>query len=155
MSNQTRTVDGSEEGTRLLGVATLAGVVAGLSRPLVGVFVAGVGTAPVELHHTGVGLSALAFGLHLVFSVGFGAVFIGALAWVAPRRVRRAPAAVVLLGVGFGVALWLVNVAVGWPLLQSAMGLAANEVPHLHSGPLVVHGLYGLVLGAVVATTGR
>lgn len=139
----------------LLGVAAVAGLLAGLTRPLAGVLVADVGAAPVDLHHATAGLSTLALALHLVYSVAFGAVFVGALAWAVPDRLRRGPAAVLLLGLAYGGVLWLVNVAVGWPLLQSALGLGVHHVPHLHTGPLVVHLLYGLVLGGVVTAVVR
>lgn len=144
-----------DEAPRLLGIAVLAGLAAGLTRPLAGAAFAGVGPAPVELHHATAAMSAAAFGLHLVYSVVFGAIFVGAVVWTVPDRLREAAGAVVGLGVAYGLALWLVNVAVGWPLIQNLVGVGTHAVPHLHTGPLVVHVLYGLVLGGVVAVAAR
>lgn len=154
MSRQNATATATDEERSLLALAVVGGLIAGSTRPLAGVALAGVGPLPVELHHAAGAASTLALGLHLVYSVIFGAVFVGAVAWALPDHLRRRPGLVVLLGLGFGVVLWIVNVAVGWPLVQTAVGPGVHEIPHLHTGPLVVHVLYGTVLGGVVEAVG-
>lgn len=91
---------------------------------------------------------------HLAHSALFGALY-GLLVdrnlfdGVANRRTTG-----LLLGGGYGAALWAVNIVVIWPLWLGAVGVSnAPSVPFLAALPLVGHlvygGLMGLLFGAL------
>jgi hypothetical protein len=91
---------------------------------------------------------------HLVHSALFGAVY----GLVVDRElfdgIATRPSTGLLLGGGFGVVLWAVNIVLIWPLWLGAVGLSnAPSVPFLAVLPLVGHlmygGLTGLLVGAI------
>lgn len=87
--------------------------------------------------------------LHLLLSALFGAVYAQVKAAVGPTEVSLP-----MLGILYGIALWVVGPVVGMPVLAGR----AEMVPNLAIGSLWGHILYGAVLQAVgqvaVAVTG-
>jgi hypothetical protein len=88
--------------------------------------------------------------VHLVVSIGFGLLFGAGLVYTSMRRYLGSPLAFVVLGVTYGIFIWLVGAGIVMPYWLSVMGAVSNpEIPLLTRESLLVHMLYGLVLGVV------
>lgn len=90
----------------------------------------------------------LHIGYSAVFATGYGLV-------VYHRRLRSfsesVPAGAVL-GLGYGIALWLGNIVIGWNLVLAPHLLSLSEpIDPLAAGPIVDHVVYGLGLGIAYA----
>jgi hypothetical protein len=145
------TVSAERDGARWL-YAALLGLVAGLPRTFRGelagllesVNLLGEGGAVAALFDPGIAVHPAG---HLVYSALFGLLFALAVDYEELRGLLATPATGAATGLAYGLGLWLVGVAVGWPLAVAAVGLAGPSVPHLHLGTFAGHALYGLVLG--------
>ena len=61
-----------------------------------------------------------------------------------------------IAGLAFGIALWAVNIGLGWPLWINYVGLGAGlAVPHFAPLPLVGHVVYGAILEMGVGLSTR
>ncbi len=90
----------------------------------------------------------LHIGYSAVFATGYGLI-------VYHRRLRRfsesVPAGAVL-GLGYGVALWLGNIVVGWNVVLAPHLLSSSEpIDPLAVGPIADHLVYGIALGVAYA----
>lgn len=93
------------------------------------------------------GLSGLAagWGVHLFHSVVLGIAFAGIASVLSGVD---SPGRSALLGLGYGVALWVVLAALVMPVWLGAVGSPANPpLPNFNPTSLVGHVVYGLVLG--------
>ena len=143
-TTHSRSIAGIETDTIVTGVlaALLAGVVFG------GLMHA---TGQIETVARLYGLEGLALGwlVHLVHSALAGVVFTALVAFVAPLRAYAAkPLTAAGLGVAFGVACWIVLVAIAVPLWLGIVHGSTVALPLLHwpsLGGLVV---FGAILGA-------
>lgn len=129
--------------------AGLAGVFAGLLRP-------GIVTA-MELLGTPLGTIspllptdvALWWIVHLAYGFAFGAAF-AAIVWREPlREYAASPVSGAALGIGYGLALWAVNVAIVWNLLLAPLIYVTTPPSAFQLGPIVGHLGYGVVVGAL------
>ena len=84
---------------------------------------------------------------HLFHSVVFGVVFVGAVSLSALEdHAGRFPTSV-LVGIVFGVAVWVFGSVFAMPLWLSSIGTEAPAVPNVAPASLLAHILYGAVLG--------
>lgn len=126
----------------------LAGAGAGLIRP-VGVVVLAAAGVPVGLFAPTVQPELpLWHVIHLGYSVAFGVAYVGIAYRGTLRPYVGAPATGALVGGAYGVALWVVNVAVFWNLLQR-LAMPTGAVQGSLAGPLVGHVVYGVALGVL------
>ncbi|MFT4958745.1 MAG: hypothetical protein ACI9EZ_002079 [Halobacteriales archaeon] len=91
---------------------------------------------------------------HLGHSALFGALYGLLVDRELFDRVATRPLTGLLLGGGYGVALWAINIVVIWPLWLGAVGVSnAPSFPFLTVLPLFGHlvygGLTGLLFGAI------
>ena len=90
--------------------------------------------------------------IHIGYSAVFGAGY-GIIAY--HRQLRSLSASVptgAVLGLGYGIALWLGNIVIGWNLVLTKYVLAlADPIDPLAAGPIVDHVVYGIALGIVYA----
>jgi len=86
---------------------------------------------------------------HIFHSLVFAMVFAGVASLpVLKRRVSRFPTSV-LVGIAFGVAVWVFGAVVAMPLWLSSIGMDAPTVPNVVPMSLLAHIVYGGVLGIV------
>jgi len=155
MSTTTRFEPQSRDGsaiTRAAGLGVLAGVVFGLLIQFRLERMTAIG-AMYTLGDPQLSVGRVA---HLVHSALFGAVY----GLVVDRElfdaVATRPSTGLLLGGGFGVLLWAVNIVVIWPLWLGAVGVPeAPSLPFLAMLPLVGHLVYGGLTGLLYAGFGR
>jgi hypothetical protein len=135
--------------------AVLIGGIAGLVRPIISA-IATFGVVPAVLETPGVLETLPEFGLwwiiHIMYSAVFGSGF-GLMVY--NRRLRplseSVPTAAVL-GLVYGVALWVGNVVIGWNYVLTKYVLSTVEpIDPLTAGPIIDHLLYGVVLGIIYA----
>jgi len=102
-------------------------------------------------------LDSATFGwvFHMIHAVLFGVVFAMGIQWQPFGKYDFGPVAIALLGVAWGVALWMVAAGVIMPVWLDAMGLSAPELPNWATESGVGHLLYGSVLGVVTAIASR
>lgn len=131
-------------------LAAVAGAVAGLVRPLGVTVLTAAGVDPGVLGLTMQPDLPAWWLLHLGYSFAFGAVY-GAVAYRGRlRSYVDAPATGALVGVGFGLALWVVNVLVVWELVvTTVLPVLTLGTDGGLLGPLAGHLVYGAVLGAL------
>lgn len=156
MSTTTTQTTPTADDNRRLAAVTGAGLVAGVLFGLLAQFgLERMGTIGA-MYTLGDPSLSVGWVAHLVHSALFAAVF-GVVADEAVDAARlRDPPTAVVLGLGYGTALWAVNVVVLWPLWLGAVGLGgAPPFPNVALGPLVGHLLYGGVLGGLVAAIYR
>lgn len=96
------------------------------------------------------GVQSLSIGwiLHLFHSVVFGVGFAALLARPTLRRYAMTKRRTTLLGVGYGLLLWLGAAGILMPIWLNAVGIPA-PVPLLTLPSLVGHVLWGVLLGAL------
>ncbi|MEF8757144.1 MAG: hypothetical protein V5A33_02795 [Halobacteriales archaeon] len=93
---------------------------------------------------------------HLVHSALFGALYGLTVDRKAFDGVADRPTSGLLLGGGYGAALWAVNIVVIWPLWLGAVGVAnAPSLPFLAALPLVGHLVYGGLMGLLFGAFDR
>lgn len=93
---------------------------------------------------------------HLGHSALFGAVYGLLVDRELFDTVATRPTTGLLLGGGYGVALWAVNIVLIWPLWLGAVGISnAPSVPFLALVPLVGHIVYGGLTGLLFGTIQR
>lgn len=89
--------------------------------------------------------------VHLFHSVVFGLLFGGLLQMEALSGVVGNLPRSAVVGVAYGVVIWLVAAALVMPLWLSAVGFAgAPPFPNFAIPSLLWHAVFGLVLGALV-----
>ena len=131
-------------GTRL-GVTVGAGLVAGVV--MGGALQATDGLIPVIGALYGIENLAVGWVTHLFHSVVFALAYVGVLS-AAPRRYTAALPGRTVLGVGFGLGLWVLAAGVVMPGWLRLVGVPA-PLPNLPPGSLVAHALWGLTVTAV------
>jgi signal transduction histidine kinase len=90
---------------------------------------------------------------HEFHSVVFAFMFAAILA-IAPARFRDSVSLSALLGLGWGVVLWVVAAGVIAPLWLSLLGIPAS-IPTLSTTQFATHVTWGLTLGVVAALGNR
>ena len=128
-------------------LGALAGILAGLIRP--------VGLAMLAAGGISVGLFEMTLQpdlplwqvIHLGYSLAFGALYaaVAYRGWLRPYVDQVTTGA--LVGGCYGIALWVVNVAIVWNLLQ--VFVFPTTVGGSIVGPLVGHLVYGVALGTL------
>lgn len=99
-----------------------------------------------------VGLSGIGAGwvVHLGISTVFGLAFAAVASVGSVRGYVDAPGSGAVLGIGYGVVLWVVAAAVVMPVWLSAVGFpGAPDVPNVNVLSLAGHAVYGGVLGVL------
>ncbi|MUW13662.1 histidine kinase [Halorubrum sp. CBA1125] len=132
-----------------LGVPTLLGAIAGgiLGGVAMGVFFqVATGVLPVIGSLYGIQSPLVGWITHLFHSVVFGLLFAAGSATPRARRVASGAVGSGLLGVGWGIALWLVAAGLLMPVWLRLLGIPA-PVPNLTLTGLLAHALWGAVLG--------
>lgn len=90
--------------------------------------------------------------IHIGYSAVFGAGY-GLIAY--HRRLRSLSESIptgAVLGLGYGVVLWLGNVIIGWNLiLTTYVFTLVDPIDPLAAGPIIDHVVYGIALGVVYA----
>lgn len=128
-------------------LGALAGVLAGLIRPLGLALVAAGGISAGLFEMTLQPELPLWQIIHLGYSLVFGALY----AAIAYRGLMRPyvdrPSTGALVGGCYGLALWIVNVAVVWNLLHTFV--FPTTVGGSLVGPIVGHLVYGVALGVL------
>jgi two-component system OmpR family sensor kinase len=122
----------------------VAGVVAGVS--MGGFYAITTDTIPVIGALYGVSDPVIGWVAHLFHSVVFALLFVAGRSYVSARRQVRGAFESVVVGMTWGVALWLVAAGVVMPLWLRAVGVASS-FPELPPVGLVAHLLWGGVLG--------
>jgi len=92
---------------------------------------------------------------HMIHALLFGVVFAMGIQWQPFGKYDFGPVAIALLGVAWGVALWMVAAGVIMPLWLDAMFLPAPDLPNWATESGIGHLLYGSVLGVVTALGSR
>lgn len=90
---------------------------------------------------------------HLIHATLFGAVFAMGLSSRPFAKYEFGPVAVALLGLYWGVALWVLAAGVVMPFWMGTMGLTAPPVPNWQVPSGIGHLVYGATLGTAVAMT--
>ncbi|ESS04960.1 MAG: hypothetical protein A07HR67_00310 [uncultured archaeon A07HR67] len=124
-------------------------VVAGLGAGAVmgGVYLLTSGVLPVIGALYGVESAAIGWVTHLFHSVVFALLFVaGASVSSVHKHVGR-PVGAAIVGLVWGIVLWLVAAGVVMPVWLRAVGIVAS-LPTLPAVGLVAHGLWGVTLGA-------
>lgn len=153
MATDTATTVSTDRGGARWLYAALFGLLAGLPRTFRGELAGLLESAGVPAESGALaalfdpGIAVHPVG-HLVYSALFGVLFALVVDFEELRDLVATPGDGAAAGLAYGVGLWLVGVAVGWPLAVGAVGIAGPSVPHLHLGTFVGHALYGLLLGA-------
>lgn len=124
---------------------TVAGLVAGVGMGLL--LQAFTGAIPIIGALYGVETMAVGWITHLFHSVVFGVAFAAALSRPHLARIAGTPARTVLLGVGYGVLLWLFAAGVAMPIWLNAVGTPA-PIPNLQPMSLLTHVVWGAILAA-------
>ncbi|WP_248518179.1 hypothetical protein [Salinarchaeum laminariae] len=88
---------------------------------------------------------------HLIHAVLFGLVFVAALHWRPFAKYGFGPLAIALLGLAWGVALWMAAAGLIMPVWLDAMALPAADLPNWGTKSGIGHLVYGGSLGIVVA----
>lgn len=89
---------------------------------------------------------------HVVNSAIFGALFGLAVDRDPVRDHALHPPSGLVVGAGYGVLLWTVNIVFLWPTLLGALGgIDAPSAPFLAVGPLVGHLVYGGLTGVFLS----
>lgn len=104
------------------------------------------------------GLSGLAAGwvIHLVHSVVFGLVFAVIVSTTSLRRFAEKWSTGAVLGLAYGVLVWIVAAAIVMPLWLGVVGFPeVPPLPNLNPQSLVGHLVYGLLLGVGYALVQR
>jgi len=112
-----------------------------------------IGVAVVASLFAGAAMGVAMVQLHQFHSVVFGLTF-AALLSALPATYTGTAANRVVLGVGFGVLLWLVAAGLIMPVWLRLVGLAA-PVPNLALPGFVGHVVWGLTLGTLYGAGGR
>jgi signal transduction histidine kinase len=123
------------------GAALIAGVAYGIASELLGGSIAGIGV------FYGTASPVVGWLTHEFHSVVFGFVFAGLIS-LAPPRYRNDVPAQVLIGVAWGIALWIVAAGIIAPLWLRVLAIPA-PIPNLSFQLLVTHLVWGVSLGAL------
>lgn len=91
---------------------------------------------------------------HMIHAVLFGIVFAIGIQWQPFGKYDFGPLAIALLGLAWGVALWMVAAGVIMPAWLDAVGLTAPEIPNWGEQSGVGHLVYGSALGVVMGIAG-
>ncbi|UPV75607.1 hypothetical protein M0R89_05965 [Halorussus limi] len=131
----------------------IAGLVAGLVFGLYLQFAVGV----LPPRETVVSVEALAYSwvVHLSHSLVFALVYVGVVSLPRLDRFADRAATGVALGVGYGVALWVVATGVAVTFWALANTVWVLPIPDPSVASLVGHVLYGGVLGVTFAVARR
>jgi hypothetical protein len=92
---------------------------------------------------------------HLIHAVLFGIFFAIGLQWKPFAQYDFGPLAIALLGLAWGVALWMVAAGLIMPLWLEGMALPAPDLPNWATKSGIGHLVYGATLGVVVAIADR
>lgn len=104
------------------------------------------------------GLSGITMGwvAHLFHSVVFGVVFVAIVSTTSLRRFAETWSTGAVLGLAYGVLVWVIAAGVVMPLWLGAVGFPqVPPLPNLNPQSLVGHLVYGLVLGVGYALVQR
>lgn len=140
MSTSATTVGTSSVNVRAIGVGAAGGALGGI---VFGFMMQAWGMIPMVAMLVDSESSVVGWGLHMVVSALFGAVF----GLIAGQLFAR-PVAALLAGVGYGAALWVLG-----PLLMmpARLGMDLFVINDMTSRSLVGHLIFGAVLGGVGA----
>lgn len=108
----------------------------------------GLGMMPTIGSLYGVGTVVAGWLAHLFHSTIFAFVFAGLVSLSPFRGFAGSYRGGLILGGGYGVALWAGGAAILMPIWLRSAGMAVSSPPHLAVGTLLAHLLYGAVLGA-------
>jgi signal transduction histidine kinase len=133
---------GGVEPVQLRNVS-VASIIAGIAMGLI--LQSYTGAIPVIGALYGVDLPVVGWITHLFHSVVFAIGFAGALTRPTLARVSRSQSNVVLIGIAYGVLLWLIAAGIVMPIWLTAVGVPAT-LPNLSGVGLVGHVLWGAVL---------
>lgn len=104
------------------------------------------------------GQSGIAAGwvVHLFHSVVFGILFAAVVSTTSLRRFAETWSTGAVLGLAYGVLVWVVAAAIVMPLWLGAVGFPqVPPLPNFNPQSLVGHLVYGLVLGVGYAIVQR
>lgn len=105
-------------------------------------------TAIPALYGVGPGLG-VGFGIHLLHGAVFGIIFATLLRATPLGTVATSQVQTALLGLGYGVLVWIVAAVLLMPVWLSAMGFGgAPSVPNVSTQSLLGHVVFGLATGA-------
>ncbi|MFA1609651.1 sensor histidine kinase [Halobellus rubicundus] len=124
--------------------AVVGGVLGGVAMGVV--FQASTGLLPVIGSLYGIGSPLVGWVTHLFHSAVFGLLFAAVTAAAPVARVASGTVRCAVLGLVWGVVLWLVAAGVVMPLWLSLVGVPAS-LPNLSLVGLVGHAVWGVVLG--------
>lgn len=88
---------------------------------------------------------------HMIHAILFGLFFAVGIQWQPFGKYEFGPVAIALLGLAWGVALWMVAAGVVMPLWMDAMALPAPDLPNWGTESGIGHLVYGATLGAITA----
>ncbi len=133
--------------------AAVAGLLGGIAFGIPLQFVIGRMGAIGAMYNGGVPSLTIGWAAHIVHSILFGVIF-GMATEFQPLHswMERGIATAAVVGVGFGIALWSVNIAFIWPSWLQLVGFPPAEnmsVPFVAMRPLLGHVLYGVIVGTV------
>lgn len=89
--------------------------------------------------------------LHVVVSIGFAAVFTGAVTRTGLRTVATGPGRIAAMGLAYGAGLWIIAFGILLPLLTRVTPAQVISIPYLPLDGLVAHVVFGLLLGGTFA----
>lgn len=130
--------------------AAVAGAVAGLARPAAVSVLSALNVDPGLLSMTLQPEIPLWWLIHIGYSFAFGAVYGLVIYRGRLQQYVEDPRTGAVVGLGYGLALWVVNVVVVWELIWTnilpvlTLGVEGSIV-----GPLAGHLTYGLGLGVL------
>jgi hypothetical protein len=155
MSTQSETASAETPGINriTLSRAVFAGIVGGIAFGVPLQFVIQRMEAIGALYNGGTPSLAIGWGAHLVHSAIFGLAF-GLIteAKSVARLMRDNVGIAGFVGLGYGVALWSVNITFIWPTWLDFVGFppaATWSIPFVAPRPLMGHVIYGVTLGVV------
>ncbi|MFB6082524.1 MAG: histidine kinase [Halanaeroarchaeum sp.] len=137
--------------------AGIAGIIAGVAFGFLIQYVVGAMQAVGALY-TVPGI-ATGWVAHLVHSILFALVYAAIVRWEPLSGAERVWTTGIVVGAGYGLLLWVVNIWFVWPIWLNAVGFPPGStfpVPYIAVKPLVGHLVYGIVLGGLYpALSGR
>lgn len=135
-------------------LAAVVGGAAGLLRPI---GVGALSTVGVDVGVLGMTLQPdlpLWWLVHLIYSFAFGGLYAAVVYRGRLRPLVDSPTTGLLVGAGYGLGLWVVNVLVMWEIVVAAV-LPLLATGGSVTGPLVGHLVYGVVLGGAYPVARR
>jgi hypothetical protein len=150
-----RVASGSYVDRITLSKAVVAGVVGGIAFGIPLQFVIGRMGAIGALYTLGEPSVAVGWAAHLVHSAIFGLVF-GLVTEGEPLHslMEDNVGMAGFVGIGFGLALYVLNIGFVWPVWLDAVGFAPAaewSIPFYPLRPMVGHVVYGAILGFAFA----